>query len=392
VQPIVPDLGWLALLVGALEGVLVAGYLLWLARHDPPAGGPPRRPVAWPPVDVIVPVRNEARWIEGKLRNLDALRYPADRLRVFVVDGASSDGTADAVAAHVARDSRFSLIRFAVADKTAQLNAALRRGDAAWVMVTDADARLPPETLELLMAAGESDPAVGVVGAPVDPARPHALEALHWRVGNHLRGRESRRGCASLVAGPCYAFRRGLLAAWPDDVVADDMHVTFRAMAARRRVELIDVAVTELRSPQGLAELFRHKFRRAHAYLREVLRFLPRVGAMASPARTVFLWRAAHLTILPVLLLVTAGLAFAFVGDAVASPAGRLPVGVAAAAAAAGCWGSRRARQLATVAALGALIVLSLLLALAAQPLWRQTATFPKVATGRRPAAREAVR
>ena len=71
-------------------------------------------------------------------------------------------------------------------------------------MVTDADARLPEETLELMMAAGEADPLVGVVGAPVDPARPHALEALHWRLGNYLRRREGRRGCASLVAGPCF--------------------------------------------------------------------------------------------------------------------------------------------------------------------------------------------
>ena len=152
-----------------------------------------------------MPVRNEAEWIEEKLRNLEALRYPADRLRVIVVDGASSDGTADIVQAQIARDPRFSLIRFPTASKTAQLNAALRRAEAEWVMVTDADARLPEETLQLMMAAGEVDPLVGVVGAPVDPARPHALEALHWRLGNYLRRREGRCGCASLVAGPCFA-------------------------------------------------------------------------------------------------------------------------------------------------------------------------------------------
>jgi cellulose synthase/poly-beta-1,6-N-acetylglucosamine synthase-like glycosyltransferase len=350
--------------------------------------------VAWPTIDVIVPVRNEAPWIEGKLRNLEALEYPAERLRLWVVDGASSDGTADLVAARITGDPRCSLIRFPLADKTAQLNAALRRGVAEWVLVTDADARLPAETLERLMAAGEADRMVAVVGAPVDPAAPHALEALHWRLGNHLRGQEGRCGCASLVAGPCYVFRRELLKAWPDDVVADDMHVTFSAMAAGRRVELIDAPITELRSPQDLAELFWHKFRRGHAYLREVFRFLPRVPAMTSTARTIFLWRAAHLTVLPLLLLATAGLALAWVGYAVLSPVGRLAVGAVAAAAAVSWWGSRGVRRLATLAALGALLAPTLLLALAALPFWRQTASFPKVATARRPAgaAREAVR
>jgi cellulose synthase/poly-beta-1,6-N-acetylglucosamine synthase-like glycosyltransferase len=386
--------GWggLALLLGALDVTLVLGYLVWLARHEPSAATPPRRPGSWPSVDVIVPVRNEAEWIEDKLRNLEALRYPADRLRVWVVDGASTDGTADIVQTQIARDARFSLVRFPVGNKTAQLNAALRRGDAEWVMVTDADARLPTETLELMMAAAEVDARAGVVGAPVDPAGPHALEALHWQLGNYLRAREGRCGCASLVAGPCFVFRRALLAAWPDDVVADDMHVTFKAMATGRRVTLIDAAVTELRTPQGLGGLFRLKFRRAHAYLREVFRFLPRASAMPPPARAVFLWRAAHLIVLPLSLVATAGLALAWVGHSMPSPAVPLWAGAVGGAGAVTWWGSRGARKVATVLALGTLVVPTLLLALLAQPFWRQTATFPKVATARRGTAREATR
>jgi cellulose synthase/poly-beta-1,6-N-acetylglucosamine synthase-like glycosyltransferase len=382
---IVHEWAWLALPVIALEGVLVLGYLAWLLRGGPGVTPSVGRPATWPRVDVIVPVRNEARWIEGKLRNLAELRYPVESLRVFVVDGASTDTTPDIIAAHLARDSRLSLLRFPMADKIAQLNAGLRRGDAEWVVVTDADARLPVETLEQLMATGEADPSVAVVGAPVTPAGPLALEALHWRLGNYLRGREGRRGCASLVAGPCFAFRRSLLGAWPGDAVADDMHVTFTAMAAGRRVELIDVSVTELRSPGHLAELFRHKFRRAHAYLREVFRFVPRVPAMPSPARTVFLWRAAHLTILPLLLLVTAGLALGALGHAMTSPAGTLAIGTGMVAVAAACWVSRRVQSLATVVALGALIAVTLALALAALPFWRQRACFPKVEAAGQP-------
>src|SRR5262245_36033225 len=110
---------WLALWVTAGEGILVVGYLLWLLRGAPRAGAPPDPPRAWPRVDGIVPVRNEAQWIESKLRNLAELRYPAESLRVFVVDGASTDGTPDIVAALVARDRRVSLVRFPRADKTA---------------------------------------------------------------------------------------------------------------------------------------------------------------------------------------------------------------------------------------------------------------------------------
>jgi cellulose synthase/poly-beta-1,6-N-acetylglucosamine synthase-like glycosyltransferase len=383
---------WLALVLGFLDVTLVLGYLGWLARHEPAAAPPPSPPAVWPSVDVIVPVRNEAEWIEDKLRNVGELRYPANRLRVWIVDGASTDGTAGIVQAETERDPRLSLIRFPVAGKTAQLNAALRRCEADWVVVTDADARLPAETLELMMAAGEADPRVGVVGAPVDPAGPHALEALHWRLGNHFRAREGRFGCASLVAGPCFAFRRALLDAWPDDVVADDLHVTFFAMATGRRVTFIDVAVTELRSPPGLGGLFWLKFRRAHAYLREVFRFLGQVPRMRPPARAVFLWRAAHLILLPLLLAATAGLTLPWLGRLMAAPNAALWAGALAGAVTLSCWGSRAIRTLAAVVALGALIVTTLLLALVAQPLWRQTAAFPKVVVARRGTAREATR
>jgi glycosyltransferase involved in cell wall biosynthesis len=46
-----------------------------------------------PFVSVIVPVRNERRYIERCLRSLAAQDYPADRFEVIVVDGGSDDGS-----------------------------------------------------------------------------------------------------------------------------------------------------------------------------------------------------------------------------------------------------------------------------------------------------------
>ena len=88
-----------------------------------------------------------------------------------------------------------------------------------------------------------------MLGTAVVPARAHAVERLHWRVTNGVRRLESLRGAASLVAGPCYAFRRALLDQLPADVVADDARVALAAAAAAGRVVIADVCVTERRSP-----------------------------------------------------------------------------------------------------------------------------------------------
>ncbi|MDP9341256.1 MAG: glycosyltransferase family 2 protein, partial [Actinomycetota bacterium] len=50
-----------------------------------------------PFVTVVMPVRNEARYIERSLGGVLAQDYPADRMEVLVVDGMSTDDTRDAV-------------------------------------------------------------------------------------------------------------------------------------------------------------------------------------------------------------------------------------------------------------------------------------------------------
>ncbi len=375
--------GGAALLAGALLAALLVGYLVWLGRErDSQGGASSPAPVVWPWIDVIVAVHDEAEWIRGKLQNLSELRYPEARLKIWIVDGASVDGTTEVASAWIRDDARFELLRLGVANKTAQLNAALARSRGEWIMVTDGDAQLGPDTLTTLVAAGEADAELAVVGTPVVPAGAHALERLHWKVANWLRQQESRRGFASNVAAPCYLFRRSLLALFPRDVVADDVHVAFTAGACGRRVGVVAAAVTELRSPTRLVELFRHKVRKADAYLREIFRFVPRLGAMRSPAGEVFLWRAAHMTVVPVLASATlialagwiASVGISAVGMILAAPAGAM-LGT-------GVWlGWRSMPKLLQGLALALLLMVVLLAALAAYPFSRQTSCYPKIAS-----------
>jgi cellulose synthase/poly-beta-1,6-N-acetylglucosamine synthase-like glycosyltransferase len=339
---------------------------------------------AAPAVDVLLAVHDEAALIDAKLAELATLEHPGE-LRFFVVDGASRDDTAARARRFAAGDPRFHVLELSVADKITQLNAALALGSAPWVLVTDADARLPRGVLPALIAAGEADPAVAAVGTAVTPRAAHRLEQLYWRASNRLRRLEARLGCASIVIAGCYAFRRELLARFPDDVLADDVHVALRAAAAGRRVaHVAEPEVSDLRAPHALSDLLQHKRRKAHGYLREVLRFLPRVASMRAAAGVVFLWRAGLLLAAPPLLAL-GGLALA----ALLLEAGRAdpPAALAAIAVTFVCGVSaRRGRRVGAWLALGGLLAGVQLAALLGHPFARLRSCHPRVRSAVEPA------
>ncbi len=88
-------------------------------------------PAAAPFVTIIVPVRNEERFIRATLEQLVGQDYPADRFEVLVADGRSADGTRAAVSSLAARHANVRLLdnprRWSSAGRNAAVRAA--RGD-----------------------------------------------------------------------------------------------------------------------------------------------------------------------------------------------------------------------------------------------------------------------
>src|SRR3954463_985174 len=292
--------------LAAALGIVIA-YACWLMRGRASRGIAGSRPND---VLVLVPMFDEAPLIARKLENLAALTIPR---RVVIVDGGSTDGSVDIVRNWIVDREDFTLLETTHRNKTMQLNDALRLNPSEeWILVTDADALLEPKTLERMLDLVAADARGAVVGSHVRPAAAHALETLHWSATDWLRARESDRGSAGIVAAPCYLAHRDVLAHMPDDTIADDVHVTCRGMLAGRRIgHAANASVIELRSPRTLGALLRHKYRKADAYLREIVRFLPDVRRMPQPMRAIFLWRAALLTLVPLFGVVGAATAVA---------------------------------------------------------------------------------
>ena len=121
------------------------------------------------------------------LRSLAESTY--ERLSVMVLDNASTDGSVEAIRAEFPEVQIVPLSenKGYAGNNNVGISLALEQG-ADWVLVLNEDTLLAPNCIEHLVAAGESDPRVGIVGPMVYHAdEPNVIQSaggifdVYWR-------------------------------------------------------------------------------------------------------------------------------------------------------------------------------------------------------------------
>src|SRR5438128_6330530 len=117
-----------------------------------------------PFVSVVVPCRNEERYIAACLDSILASTYPAERLEVLVVDGRSEDRTREIVATYAARVPCLRLLDNPARIVPTALNTAIRAAAGEVILRMDAHVTYPPDYVPTLVAELRSSGADNVGG------------------------------------------------------------------------------------------------------------------------------------------------------------------------------------------------------------------------------------
>ena len=94
-------------------------------------------------ISVIIPVLNEERALPATLQRVFALHADTDGFEVIVVDGGSTDSTADIVA----REPRI-IWQVAETGRASQMNAGAHTASGDWLLFLHADTLLPDDALQ----------------------------------------------------------------------------------------------------------------------------------------------------------------------------------------------------------------------------------------------------
>lgn len=230
-----------------------------------------------PLVTVIVPTRQEVDDIDGCLAAIAAQDYPVNRLEVVVVDGCSTDGTAE-VARRALRRWDFdstAVLSNEGATASSNLNVGLSRATGEIVCRVDARTRIEPHYVRTCVDVLTSRREVAVVGgAQVAVAREPTARAVgiaralnnRWSMG----GSPYRRATDSGESDTVYlgTFRRADLltvGGWDERLVSNQDFDLNRRMAQRGLV-WFDASLRSQYMPRAtLAALWSqyHRFGRA---------------------------------------------------------------------------------------------------------------------------------
>jgi len=230
-----------------------------------------------PRVAVVIPAWNEGAVVGTSIDNLMALEYPADALRVYVVDDASTDDTPDVVLAKARQypGQVFHLRRAKGGEGKAHT---LNHGIAIileddWMealLIMDADVVYLPDSLRK-MTRHLADEKVGAVTAYI---REGSLKknyltrfiALEYALSQAASRRaQNVMGAVACLAGGAQLHSRANLEELGGRIdtssLAEDTVTTFKTQLAGRTVVFEPHAVVLAEEPQAVAALWKQRLR-----------------------------------------------------------------------------------------------------------------------------------
>ena len=235
-------------------------------KTDLPSAQMPDQP-ATPFVSVIVPMRNERRYIERCLASLAGQDYPRDAYEVIVVDGASEDGSAQVVESMRDEVPNLRLIDNPGRNTARGLNMGLAFARGEYIARVDAHAAVAPDFLREGVAALQRTGA-DVAGGPIEtlgegPSGEAIALAVSspFGVGNAVFRYSHREQWTDTVAFPAYrrdVFDRIGPFAEIDGGEDDEFH--FRLRDAGGRILLTPAIRSTYYARHSLSELVRQYF------------------------------------------------------------------------------------------------------------------------------------
>jgi cellulose synthase/poly-beta-1,6-N-acetylglucosamine synthase-like glycosyltransferase len=227
-----------------------------------------------PTCSVLIPAHNEEKVIGQTLESMLRLEYPAEKLKIVVVNDGSTDRTKEVIEEYQRRDSRVELYDVPKGEggrgKSRALNLALQRVTSDVIAVYDADNTPDSAALKYLVAQLLLHPELGAVLGKFRTVNKNAtlltrfvnIETLSFQ--SMLQAGRWQMHNIATIPGTNFVVRTNLvreLGGWDENALTEDSELSIRIIQHGYKIKFIPYALTFEQEPQEWRVWVRQRMR-----------------------------------------------------------------------------------------------------------------------------------
>lgn len=231
----------------------------------------------YPAVTVIVPCWNEEKTIYKTVRSLLDLNYPKDKLKIFLVDDGSTDGTWHAIN-KFAKYYQVNVFHKENGGKHTALNLGLEKLETDFVGCLDADSFADKNALIRIMSYFEKDPTAMAVAPSVMVENPKSMiqkaQKAEYYLSVYVKKMLAFLGAIHVTPGPLTIFKREVfdhLGPYRSAHNTEDMEIAYRMQSNHYKIEQCNDAYVYTNTPATISKLYKQRLRWIYGFINNTI-------------------------------------------------------------------------------------------------------------------------
>ena len=231
----------------------------------------------YPSVTIIVPCWNEEKTVSKTDHSILKLKYPKDRLEIFVVDDGSTDNTWKVVQ-EFANNPQVKLFKKENGGKHTAVNFGIEKSKSELIGCLDADSFVEKDALHEIATAFNEDPKM-MAGIPtIIIHEPKTILQKMQKTEYHniafFKRMLSPLDAIHITPGPFSFFRREVfekIGLFKKAHNTEDMELALRMQSNHMRIRNVHTARVYTTAPESLHKLYRQRLRWAYGGMKNTL-------------------------------------------------------------------------------------------------------------------------
>ena len=231
----------------------------------------------YPTVTVTVPCFNEERTIYKTVRSLLDLNYPKEKLKIFLVDDGSTDGTLNIIQ-KFAKYSNVKVFHKENGGKHTALNLGLENCDTEFSGCLDADSYVDSDSLVRIMSYFERDESTMAVAPSIEVSNPKNIieyaQKAEYYMSIYVKKMLGLINAIHVTPGPLTIFRRKVfeeLGPYRSAHNTEDMEIAYRMQKNHMKIEQCHDAFVYTNTPSSVRRLYQQRLRWIYGFINNTI-------------------------------------------------------------------------------------------------------------------------